>query len=187
MAQIGCYQVIRAGQKPAETAQNQTIVAMFGEEDCVRVGWILGQIGDEDDRAWLVDRLAEPWLRRARRLAERDARIREYALAFHPLLSGRAMASAIAVAIQRYRVSAWRFENDLPAPADARRGVLWRILHLNSGKSLSAGSVRNALAGVVVVSGQKKPGKLATETATPPGLGSKSGTSGNVGGGEAAH
>jgi hypothetical protein len=96
MAQIGCYQVIRAGQKPAETAQNQTIVAMFGEEDCVRVGRILGQIGDEDDRAWLVDRLAEPWLRRARRLAERDARIREYALAFHPLLSGRAARGPVA-------------------------------------------------------------------------------------------
>lgn len=130
-------------------------------EDDDRLARILGQIGAESEREWLEDRLAAPWQRRARRIEKRDARIREYALAFHPLLSGRAMASAIAVAIDRYRASGWRFERDLPAPADPRRGLLWRILHLNNGRSLSPGAVRAALAGVSSF-GQKKPRKLAT-------------------------
>src|SRR5208282_5637496 len=128
--------------------------------DGVRVARILAAL-EEGDRAWFLDRISEPWRRRARRLEERDARIREYALAYHPLLSGPAMASAIAMAINRYRASGWRFERDLPAPADPRRGLMWRILHLADGRALSPGTVRNALAGVTIV-GQKKPGKLAT-------------------------
>jgi hypothetical protein len=124
-----------------------------------RVARILDQVGDEADRAWLVDRLAEPWQRRARRLEERDRLIRDYALAYHPLLSAHAMASTIAVAIDRYREPWRRFERDLPAPADPRRGLLWWILHLNGGKGLSADRVRYVLAGVVVVAGSKRSGK----------------------------
>jgi hypothetical protein len=52
--------------------------------------------------------------RRTRRLAERDALIRNFALAFHPLLSGRATAAVIAVAIDRYRASSWIFERVSP-------------------------------------------------------------------------
>jgi hypothetical protein len=159
----------------------------MSDDDRDRVARILDQIGDEADRAWFLDRISEPWRRRARRLEERDAQIRAYALAYHPLLSGRAMASAIAVELQRYRASGWRFEKDLPAPPDPRRGLLWRILHLNGGKSLSPGSVRNALAGVVVVAGQKSPHRLATATLTHRRLGLKLGTKRDAVGGEAAH
>ena len=158
----------------------------MGHDERERVGRILGLIDEEADRAWFLDRVSEPWQRRARRLAERDRLIREYALAFHPLESGRAMAAAIAVELDRYRASGWRFERDLPAPPDARRGLLWRILHLNAGKSLSPGAVRAALAGVVVV-GQKKPRKLASATTTHRRLGLKSGTNRNVGRDQAGH
>jgi hypothetical protein len=151
-------------------------------EDWERVERILGQIGAEADRAWLVDRLSEPWQRRARRLAERDMRIREFALAYHPLMTGRGMAAAIAVELDRYRALGWRFEKDLPAPPDPQRGLLRRILHLNNGKSPSPGAVRAALAGVVIV-GQKKPRKLATRAATPARFRVKLGTRRNVSGG----
>jgi hypothetical protein len=73
------------------------------DDDRARVERILALLED-DDRRWLQDRLRQPFERRARRLEERDAQIRTF-LSFHPLLSGRAMATAIAVEIQRYRAS----------------------------------------------------------------------------------
>jgi hypothetical protein len=155
-------------------------------DDQVRVARILTLL-DEDDRVWLEDRLAEPWQRRARRLAERDLKIREFAVNFHPLLSGRAMAVAISVAINRYRASAWRFERDLPAPADQRRRSLWAILHLNGGRSLSEGRVRYALAGVVIAAGSRKSRKQATAADRSVGLGLKSGTNWNASSGEATN
>jgi hypothetical protein len=153
------------------------------DDDRGRVARIVAQIGDEADRAWLVDRLAEPWQRRARRLAERDAQIRELALTWHPLQSGRAQAAAIAVELGRYRAAAWRFEAGLMVPNDPRRAAWWKILHLSGGKGLSEGAVRAALAGVVIV-GQKKPRKLATVAGRPVGFGLKSGSRRDVRGRE---
>jgi hypothetical protein len=152
-------------------------------DDDDRVARILARL-DEDDRVWLEDRLAEPWRRRARRLEERDRLIRDYSLAYHPLLSGHAMAATIAVTIDRHREPWRRFERDLPAPADPRRGLLWRILHLNNGRSLSAERVRFVLAGVVIAAGSRKSGKKPTEAARSVRLGSKSGTERDVSGGE---
>jgi hypothetical protein len=43
----------------------------MSDDDRGRVARIL-RLLDEDDRVWLADRLAAPWLRRARRLARRD-------------------------------------------------------------------------------------------------------------------
>lgn len=136
------------------------------DDERARVARIFGQIGDDEDRAWLADRLAEPSVRRARRLAERDARIREFAVSYHPLLSGRGMATAVAVELERYARGGFRFERDRPAPADPRRGLLWRILHLNDGRNLSAARVRAALAGVLVVRGLKSRRRQATVSAT---------------------
>jgi hypothetical protein len=66
---------------------------------------------DADDRAWLVDRLDPPWRRRRRRLAARDAAIRELGLVVPPG-SGRQMAAEIATVLSRYASSGWRFEQD---------------------------------------------------------------------------
>jgi hypothetical protein len=56
-------------------------------------------------------------------------------------------------------------------PADPRRGLLWRILHLSGGKNLSARWVRFALAGVVVVAaGPKTSCKRPTEPVRHLGL-----------------
>jgi hypothetical protein len=155
------------------------------DDDHARVARILALLED-DDRGWLQDRLAEPWQRRARRLAERDARIREYALGLHPFASGRAMAAAVAGELLRYHASGWRFEKDLPSPAEPRRGLLWRILHLNNGKSPSPGAVRAALAGVVGRWPEKTP-----QTGQPERyrtrFGLKSGTNRNAGSGEATN
>ena len=155
------------------------------DDDRGRVARILALLEGED-RRWLEDTLSEPWRRRARRLEERDAQIRQFGLAFHPLLSGRAMASAIGVELGRYRAAGLRFEADLPVTGDQRRAALWKILHLNNRRGLSEGAVRAALAGVVVV-GQKKTRKLATERATAPRFGLKSGKSKNASSRQATH
>jgi hypothetical protein len=147
----------------------------YGDDARDRVARILALLEDED-RRWLQDRLAEPWRRRARRLEERDRLIRDCALAYHPLLSGHAMASTIAITIDRYREPWRRFEKDLPAPADPCRGLLWRILHLNNGRSLSARRVRFVLAGVVVVVRPRKSRKRPTGGRRGPGFGLKSGS-----------
>jgi hypothetical protein len=65
------------------------------DDDRERVERILARL-DEDDRVWLEDRLAAPWLRRARRLQRRDKLIRELGMQYHGLSSGRAMVAAIA-------------------------------------------------------------------------------------------
>jgi hypothetical protein len=155
----------------------------YDDDDRDRAARIAALLEDED-RRWFLDRIAEPWQRRARRLAERDARIREHALAYCPLLSSRATAVAISVAIDRYRASGWRFERDLPAPADQHRRSLWAILHLNDGRSLSSARIRCALASVVIADSPKSP-KQAAKPGRSLRLGSKSGTSRNVGGGKA--
>lgn len=92
------------------------------------------------------------------------------------------MAAAIAVELQRYRASGWRFEKGLAAPPDPRRGLLWCILHLNGERGLSAGRVRYAIAGVVVVAGRNSNRKQAAATATHRRLGLKLGTNLAVGG-----
>jgi hypothetical protein len=156
------------------------------DDDRERLARILAAL-EEDDRRWLRDRLDERWRRRARRLEERDQLIRDYALAYHPLLSGHAMASAIAVAIDRYREPWRRFERDLPAPADPRRGLLWRILHLNNGRSLSSERVRFVLAGIVVAGGLKSSSKKTTAAGKRTGFRLNAGTRRDaVGGGKAA-
>lgn len=53
------------------------------------------------DAAWLRDQLEPPWLRRQRRLAERDALIRELAEPYITLGSGRAMARELRRALVR--------------------------------------------------------------------------------------
>jgi hypothetical protein len=108
----------------------------------------------------------------ARRLEERDARIREFAPTYHPFQSGHRAAAVIAVELQRYAASGFRFEkDDLAMPADPRCGLLWRILHLSAGKNLSARRVRFALAGVVVVAaGPKTSPKRPTEQVRHLGL-----------------
>lgn len=74
------------------------------DDDRARVERILALLED-DDRRWLQDRLRQPFERRTRRLEECDEQIRTYGLSFHPLLSGRTMATAIAVEMQRFRAS----------------------------------------------------------------------------------
>lgn len=126
-------------------------------EEQARIARILSRLDDED-RTWLEDRLAPPWQRQARRLAARAAKMRNFALAYYPLESGRAMAAAITLALSRYCAGGFRFEADLPIPGDPRRAALWQILHLNKRRSPSESTVRRELAGV----GQKKLRKLAT-------------------------
>lgn len=106
----------------------------------------------------MQDRLAEPWQRRARRRAERDARIRELAIAYYPVTSGRTMATGIASELRRYASSGWRVERHDAPPEEPRRRLLFAILRLNAGKLLSETALRYALAGA----GQKSNRKLAT-------------------------
>jgi hypothetical protein len=54
-----------------------------------------------------------------------------------------ALAEAVHAKLARYEASAWRYERDLPAPAQARHAFVHRILKLADGKGLKGLSVRN--------------------------------------------
>jgi hypothetical protein len=89
------------------------------------------------------------WIRRGRRLAQRDAAVRAL-VGDHYMHcgSGRAAAAAEARDLRRYASSAWRFEQGRPAAGDAKRVLMHRILTLNGGKPIAAGQIRAILAGL---------------------------------------
>ena len=149
------------------------------DADDACVARILGLLG-EDDRVWLADRPAAPWLRRARRLARRDALIRQLGLQHHGVSKVRPLVAAIASALSVYLTGTYRFEAD-QKPAHPRRGLLWCILTENEGRLPSPSTIRDALAGVRV---QKSGSKMCIGRARRPGFGLKSRTSRNVGGSE---
>jgi hypothetical protein len=138
-------------------------VALSGSEidDRGRLARILGRL-DPDDQAWLLTQFEPPWQRRARRLAARDAAIRELIPAYNHLPSGRAMAKVIAKALRDYSTGAFRFERGRAPPASARRALLWRVLSLNQGSPPSQTTIRYALA----AAGQKSKRLLATPQCT---------------------
>ena len=95
-------------------------MASFNDRD--RVAQILALI-DDDDRRWLEDRLAAPSLRRARRLARRDALIREPAMQYQGFSSVRALVATIETALQRYLAGGFRgsWVHDLRDPGGHQR------------------------------------------------------------------
>ncbi len=90
---------------------------------------------------------------RRRRLAERDAALRELAATAQLEPTGRATAAALATELGRYAAAAWRWERARPPPDDPRRALLNRALALNAGRAPSGETVRRALAGLA----QKQP------------------------------
>ena len=88
------------------------------------------------------------WIRRGRRLAQRDVSLRALAGHFLDRASGRAVAEACARDLRRYAASGWRFEQGRPAAGDAKRGLMHRILTLNGGKAISEDQIRAVLAGL---------------------------------------
>jgi hypothetical protein len=119
-----------------------------------RVLAILGQLRPED-RKVIEQALAPPvprWKARAARLADRDARIREFArkeVSYPGTGFGWAEAVFDELRTERTRGEwsrgAGRAER--PTPADPRRRMMWEILHLNAGDVLSIGAIRRILAG----------------------------------------
>ncbi|HKM88752.1 MAG TPA: hypothetical protein VJX48_09115 [Xanthobacteraceae bacterium] len=148
------------------------------DDDRDRVVRILALI-DEDDRRWLEDRLAAPWLRQARRLARRDALIRQLGMQYHGFSKVRPLIAAIAGALSTYLTGMYRFERDAPPP-NPRRGLLWAILTENKGRLPSASTIRDALAGV-----QKTGRTMCTPAGIPRPFG-KSGTKRDARGGAKA-
>ncbi len=91
------------------------------------------------DRAFLEPRLLLPrWLRRRRRLAERDAAVidarQRFFLDRHVTVAARRLARALGA----YALSGWHWEhkNGLPAGASERHQALYRILAANGGVPL---------------------------------------------------
>jgi hypothetical protein len=85
----------------------------------------------------LIAPLLPPWVRRASRMAQRDAEILAL-IGTHYLpdcSSGRGAAAACARDLRRYRASGWRFEQRKTPGGDARRAAWHRILSLNAGQS----------------------------------------------------
>jgi hypothetical protein len=104
--------------------------------DAGRLERILAALDNPADREWLRAQLEPAWQRRARRPAERDEAVRQLAIEYSSLDSGRAIAVAMRKAlgeVARKRAS--------PAP-------LRRILKLSGGKVPSVPTLRRALAGL---------------------------------------
>ena len=111
-----------------------------------RVSAVLDKLGPEDLE--IIEPHLAAWIRRGRRLAQRDAALRALAGHFLDRASGRAVAEACARELRRYAASGWRHEQGRPAAGDAKRGLMHRILTLNSGKAIAEDQIRAVLAGL---------------------------------------
>jgi hypothetical protein len=107
-------------------------------DDAARAARIRALLG-ADDRRWLRERLEPAWLRRRRRLEQRDRLIRAARGEFFAGLPTLA-AAALAKALNGYAAAGWRWEKDagLPAAASPRHRALHGILSANSGRALGA-------------------------------------------------
>jgi hypothetical protein len=107
---------------------------------------VLDQLGPED--LAIIEPHLAAWVRRGRRLAQRNGDLQ--ALAGHHVDcgSGTGAAEACARELQRYKTSGWRFEQGKPPAGDAKRVLMHRILSLNAGKAISAGRIKEILAGL---------------------------------------
>src|SRR5579872_3750050 len=97
----------------------------------------------------LAVRFTSPSALRRRREDERDGCYRALAVDHPAIANGRQLASALATELDRYRASAWRYEQGGAAPTDTRRALMHRILTLSDGRTLSASSIRRVLAGAL--------------------------------------
>jgi hypothetical protein len=106
-----------------------------------------------------IESLLPPWVRRARRLAQRDAAILAL-IAAHYLPqsnSGRAAAQACARDLRRYRASGWRLEQGKLPAGDGKRAGWHRILALNRGIAVGAERIRELMAGLRPAGGKSAP------------------------------
>jgi hypothetical protein len=122
--------------------------------DAARIERILAQLPDPADRAAVL-RLAPAWVRRQRRLAERDEALRELAT-FYPLASGREIAGHIRADLSRILSLSrgWR-ECD-----QTHMSALRCVLSLSDGRVPGDRTIRAALAGI---GGQHSPPDIAQE------------------------
>jgi hypothetical protein len=88
------------------------------------------------------------WIRRARRLAQRDDAVRALGAHYIDCRSGRAGAAALCRDLQRYAASGWRVETGRVPAGDGRRLLQHRILVLSEGKVITAGQIRQIFAGL---------------------------------------
>jgi hypothetical protein len=107
-----------------------------------------------DDAAFLRALMAPPWQRRAGRLAERDAAVRE-ALAVHAGLPPRPAAEALAAELRR--------ATTCPHAKGERADQLRRILDLSGARALGWRRIVDIGAVAAV---QKKTGRLHKDTVT---------------------
>lgn len=97
----------------------------------------------------VMESALKPWVKRSRRLAERDSAIRELAARHYiALLHGRAIADALAKDLRRYETSSWHHERGKPPAGDAKRLLWHRILTLSEGKAVGSQRIREILSGV---------------------------------------
>ncbi len=91
-----------------------------------------------DDRAILEPVTLPRWLRRRRRLAERDAGVIDARERFFPDRHVTVAARRLARALRGYRDGNWRWERytGVPAVASERHRALHRILVANGGVAL---------------------------------------------------
>jgi hypothetical protein len=81
---------------------------------------------------------------RARRLAERDGLLFDLARHYEEG-SGRTLAAAVHRHLLRYATGNGRFDRE--PPDDPKRSLQWRIIKLSGGRVISAGQIKDILAG----------------------------------------
>jgi hypothetical protein len=100
------------------------------------------------DAEWLREQLEQPWQRRQRRLAERDAAVRLARDCFAELRT-TAAAEAVARDLGRYVAAGWHRERhlpELPPTASPLRRALHRIARADDGAAIGARRIVTILA-----------------------------------------
>jgi hypothetical protein len=106
--------------------------------DIARLERIVAQLAPAD-AGWLRDQFEPPWRRRQRRLAQRDAAVRDARSLFSDPHHITCAARSLSRALAGYRASNWSAEKDLPALPDSaseRHVVLHAIARANGGRPL---------------------------------------------------
>jgi hypothetical protein len=122
---------------------------MLSSADAARLERILARL-EPDDAAWLSELVEPPSHAARRRLAKRDAAVRQAWTYFAPQLPRTVAAQQLANAFSRYLTSRWAFDQhlaSLPDDVDELRRLLHRVARANDGRPLGWRQILNLVDG----------------------------------------
>jgi hypothetical protein len=98
--------------------------------------------------AAIIEHFLQPFVRRLRRRARRDAMLRALAvLHYGGHATGRELAKALYHDLAHYQTTGWRFERGGEPTGDAKRRAFHALLRLTDGEVIGWERIRDVLAG----------------------------------------